>query len=106
MKTMLDPSYPMIAPKHFSEHTPESWLAFVKSLKIVPEAKPEASLKLKRTKTGKLSVTLPRTRKPAWVLQSEIETLARENNETIAEVYNTLKKKGALIIKTKTKEKK
>jgi hypothetical protein len=90
---------PLIAPKHFSEHSPESWHSFVKSLKIEPEKKTETPIKFKLTKKGKPSVTLPRSRKPAWILMSELESLARSHDCPISEVYNTLTKKEVLIIK-------
>ena len=96
----------MIAPLSFGEHSPESWIAFVRSLKIEPTRKAEVPPKAKLTKKGKVSLTLPRGREPKWILFSELETLAGETKIPMNELYNEAKKKGLLIIKTALKKEK
>ena len=88
---------PMIAPLPFGQHNPESWLAFVKTLKQEPE-KVSSGLFLTVTKTGKLSLRI--TREPKVVSQRELEELAREKGLPISEVY-ILAGKKALIVKEK-----
>lgn len=97
---------PMIAPLAFQEHTPESWIAFVRSLKIEPARKVETPPKAKRTKKGKVSLTLPRGREPKWILFFELETLSRETGIPMNELYNEAKKKELMIIKTALKKEK
>lgn len=88
---------PLIAPKAFSEHTPESWLAFVKTLKQEPEAA-SSGLFLTVTKKGKLSLRV--TRDPKIASQTEIEELARTNGLPIADVYILAKSKLSIIKET------
>ena len=85
---------PLIAPKHFLEHTPESWLSYVKSLKQEPE-KPSSGIFLTRTKKGKLSLRV--AREPKVISQDEIETLAREAGFPISEVYLLAKTKLSIL---------
>lgn len=86
---------PTISPLPFGAHNPESWLAFVKTLKQEPETA-STGLFLTVTKTGKLSFRI--TREPKVVSQRELEELAREKGFPISEVY-ILAGKKALIVK-------
>lgn len=94
---------PLIGPKHFSEYSPEEWLAYVKSLKIEPKAA-SSGLFFSWTKKGKPSLRV--TRKPPVVTQEEIEVLARENNCPISELYIIAKKKCSVLKTEEKKEKK
>jgi len=92
---------PLIAQKSFSEHTPESWLAFVKTLKQEPEAA-SSGLFLSVTKKGKASLRV--TRDPKIATQTEIEKLARAHGLPIAEVYILAKSKLSLVKDTPKKD--
>ena len=98
MKDMLSPDYPMIAPLPFEKHTPESWIAHVKSLHQAPEKKaPKEEITLKRTKTGKVQITVKRS--PKIVTESEVFTLAEKHSVPKSEVWNYLTKKKVTILK-------
>lgn len=92
---------PLISPKHFLEHSPESWQDFVRSLKQEPKAA-SSGLFLTVTKKGKASLRV--TREPKIATQTEIEELARAHGLPIAEVYILAKSKLSLIKDTPKKE--
>lgn len=97
---MLSPEYPMISPKPFSKHTPESWLSYVKSLHQAPEKKqPKEEIVFKRTKTGKIQISVKRD--PKIILESEVFALAEKNGATKAEVWNYLVAKKVTILREK-----
>lgn len=99
---MKETEGPMIAPLPFGQHNPESWLAFVRTLKQEPEAA-SSGLFLTVTKKGKLSLRV--TRDPKIASQTEIEELARSHGLPIAEVYILAKSKLSLIKDTPKKDK-
>lgn len=86
---------PLIAPKHFTEHTPESWHSYVKGLKDAPAEKKGSGLFFSWTKTGKPSLRI--TRDPKIVTQGEIEELARANDCPIATLYIIAKQKATIV---------
>ncbi len=102
---------PLIATKHFSEFTPEEYQEHVKGMYELRQkgSKPAVKkpsfaegLTLKRTKTGKLSITRSTKKRPfAFVLDIEIGALAKGYGFTYTETWNAFKAKKYIISKTR-----
>lgn len=72
------PYIPLIAEKHWSEHTAETWKPFVESLFIAPPPPPPPKSPWTITVTKKGVVTLRMNRKPAYLTREESETCFTE----------------------------
>lgn len=103
---------PIISAQHFSQMTPESFHAHVKGMYELRQKgskaaakKPSSSVEgitLSRTKKGALSVRLTKKHRPfSYVLNAEINILAKENSLSIAETWNLFKAKEFLITNTR-----
>lgn len=100
---------PLIAPKSFREQTPEHFHTHVKAMyeerkKAATKPKKPSfaeGLSLKRTKTGKVSITRNKKKRGfEFVLDSEIDSLAKGYEMTKAEVWNAFKAKKYIIART------
>lgn len=97
---------PSIAPKQVTEFTSQEYYDYVKGLYVAPETKsPGSQITFKKTKTGKLSLTI--RRKPKWVMWSELNDIAKENNVSMSDLFVMLKhkRKEEVLIFTDEKQK-
>jgi hypothetical protein len=102
---------PLIASKSFEEHSPDSFLTSVKAMYELrqkgsnPKPKKPSfaeGLTLKRTKTGKVSITRSTKKRPfEYVLDIEIDALAKGYEFTKAETWNAFRAKNYIIARTR-----
>lgn len=101
---------PLIAPKHFSEFTPEEYHQHVKDmyeLRVKGSKAPKKpsyaeGLSLKLTKKGAISITrTAKKRAFPYVLESELRSLSEGYKLSYTAVWNAFKAKGFLITKTR-----
>ena len=78
----------------FESHTPESWMSFVKGLKVItPESEKKERKKAPpyvaslSEKTGKLCIRFHKDRKK-WLLRNEVDTIAKDLSLPLNEVWN------------------
>lgn len=101
----------LISPKSFSDHSPEEFHAHVKSMYELRQKGSKPSVKkpsfaegltLKRTKTGKISITRSsKKRHFEFVLDIEIVALAKGYGFTQAETWNAFRAKKYIIARTR-----
>ncbi len=99
-------NFPLLSQKPLSLWTPEEYLTYIKTLYQEPAArkvpkvrlkkhKPPPSLKVRRLKSGKLS--LVSKRKPLWLTELEhAELLVAGISQR--ELFNLLREKGAIVL--------
>jgi len=102
---------PLIVSKPFADYTPEEYLEHVKGMYELRQkgSKPAVvkpsfaeGLSLKRTKTGKVSITRSTKKRPfAFVLDMEVSALAKGYGFTYTETWNAFKAKNYIIAKTR-----
>lgn len=109
---------PLISPKHFRDFTPEEYQAYVKTfyeertsrgpkvrggrinlVKTKPQSFAEG-LKLKRLKSGVLSISRTKKRSSAYVTYAEIEAMSKGYGFSQAEVWNAFRLKHFIIART------
>lgn len=101
---------PLIAPKHFSEFTPEEYHQHVMAMyemRVKGSTKPKKpsyaeGLSLKLTKTGKISITrTAKKRAFTYVTEAELKSLSEGYKLSFTAIWNAFKEKGFLITKTR-----
>lgn len=99
---------PLIAPKHFSQFTPEEFQSHVKAMYELRQkgSKPKKpsfaeGITLSRTKKGALSVRVSKTKRAFnYATEQEVTALAKGYGFPMSEVWNLLKKKKFIISRT------
>lgn len=93
---------PLIAPKPFTEYTPDEYHAYVCSMWALPKAKgkprgPVGGVSVSRLKSGKLSLRRTKQRSFAYLTHTELRLLAEHHKTTQSELFQVAKSKQWII---------